>query len=88
MPKQNKPLRHPHAAGKLYKVAVSILHYSRADHPCIPGPFDKYICQDHVLYVNAQQRNYSKNHDLTGERQHYIHYTHDQFFRNATKIPG
>ena len=88
MAEQDEPLRHPHAPGELDKVPVPVLHNAGSDHTGIPGPFDKYICQDHVLYVNAQQRNYSKNHDLTGERQHYIHYTHDQFFRNATKIPG
>lgn len=57
---EDKTFRSSYTAGKLDKVPVTVLHNARSDHTGIPGPFDKYICQDHVLYVNAQQRNYSK----------------------------
>ena len=86
MPKQNKPLRHPHAAGKLYKVAVSILHYSRADHPCIPGPFDKHICKNYILDIDPQEGHHRKHHNLTRKREHHIHQPHDYLFHNPPKI--
>ena len=86
MTEQDKTLRHSHAAGKLDKVAVAVLHDARADHAGIPRPLDENICNDDVLDADTQQCHHSEHHDLTGKREHHIHHTHDNFFYDAPEI--
>ena len=57
VPEENEAFRSANAAGKLDKIAVAVLHDTGADHAGIPGPFDEDVCQNHVLYVDAEQCN-------------------------------
>ena len=88
MAEEDKTLRGSDTAGKLDKVPVAVLHDAGADHAGIPGPFDEDVRQNDVLDIDAKQRNHGKYHDLAWEGKHHIHHTHDQFFGNATEIPG
>ena len=88
MTEQDKPLRHPHAAGELDEVALPVLHDAGADHTGVPGPFDKYVGDDDVLHIDAQQANHGKHHDLAGKGEHHIHYTHDDLLHHAPEIAG
>ena len=88
MPEENEAFWSSDTAGKLDKVSVAVLHDTGADHAGIPGPFDKDICQNDVLDVNAEQRNDGEYHDLAGEGKHYIYHAHDQLFGNAAEITG
>ena len=88
MPEENEAFRSANAAGKLDKIAVAVLHDAGADHAGIPGPFDEDVCQNHVLYVDAEQCNDRKYHDLAGEGKHHIHHAHDQFFGDTAEITG
>ena len=86
MPEKDKSLRHAYTAGKLYKVPISILHDTGANHTGIPSPLDEHIGDDYILYADTQQPDHGKYHDLAGERKHHIHHTHDNFFYYAPEI--
>ena len=88
MTEQDKPLRHPHAPRELDEVPLSVLHDAGTDHTGVPGPFDEYIGDDDVLYIDAQQANHGEHHDLAREREHHIHYTHDDLLHHAPEIAG
>ena len=88
MTEQDKPLRHSHAPRELDEVPLSVLHDAGTDHTGVPGPFDEYIGDDDVLYIDAQQANHGEHHDLAGEGKHHVHHPHDDLFHHAPEVAG